>query len=294
MNKIVLAGGTGFVGKYIASKFRVRGDKVIIVSRAEGDVRWSDRDALVKALEGADVVINLAGKSVDCRYNESNKREILLSRRETTRTIGDVILSCKKPPKLWINSSTATIYRHAEDRPMTEEEGEIGKGFSVKVATEWEASFFRFNLPHTRQLALRMAIVLGKNGGVMQPLTRLVKFGLGGKQGPGNQVFSWIHIEDVFQIILFAMEQDGVAGVVNCSSPNPVTNGELMKTLRKQLHVPFGMPSPEWLLEIGAVVIRTETELLLKSRWVLPQRLLTAGYVFRYPTLTCALEEIIN
>ncbi|RYZ57143.1 MAG: DUF1731 domain-containing protein, partial [Chitinophagaceae bacterium] len=121
-----------------------------------------------------------------------------------------------------------------------------------------------------------------------------VKFGLGGKQGPGNQVFSWIHIEDVFQIILFAMAREEMAGVVNCSSPNPVTNSVLMKTLRKQLAVPFGLPSPKWLLEIGAVVIRTETELILKSRWVLPQRLLAAGYAFRYPALTAALEEIIN
>ena len=194
MNKIVIAGGTGFLGKFLAAKFRERGAEVIIISRNKGNVLWSDKQKVVRALNNADVVINLAGKSVDCRYNEKNKHIILHSRVETTRAIGDAISECKQPPRLWINSSTATIYRHAEDRPMTEEKGEIGKGFSVNVALQWEKAFFDFKLPATRQVALRMAIVLGKDGGVMQPLKRLVRFGLGGRQGRGNQMFSWIHI----------------------------------------------------------------------------------------------------
>jgi hypothetical protein len=294
MNKIVLAGGTGFLGKYLAYQFKARGNEVIVISRSEGDILWKDRGRLVNALEGAGVVINLAGKSVDCRYNESNKKAILQSRVETTRLIGESILACKHPPQLWINSSTATIYRHAEDRPMTEDGGEIGKGFSVDVAKAWEKAFFDFRLPATRQVALRMAIVLGKDGGVMKPLKRLAKLGLGGKQGNGNQMFSWIHIEDVFRIISFAMEHNELQGVLNCSSPNPVTNKVLMFNLRKALGVPIGLPSPEWLLKIGAVLIRTETELILKSRWVLPQRLLKSGFTFSYPTLTSALEEIAD
>jgi uncharacterized protein len=294
MKKIVLAGGTGFLGEYLCSKFSARGDEVIIISRSQGDVLWSDKKGLIDALENADVVINLAGKSVDCRYNKRNKKLILYSRVETTRLIGESILACKQPPRLWINSSTATIYRHAEDLPMTEEDGEMGKGFSVDVATLWEQAFFDFQLPDTRRVALRMAIVLGKDGGVMQPLKRLVEFRLGGKQGNGNQMFSWIHIEDIFRIILFAIEHKELGGVVNCSSPHPVTNEVLMKSLRKALRVNVGLPSPEWLLKIGAVFIRTETELILKSRWVLPQRLLQCGYTFTYPTLASALEEILT
>jgi len=292
MKKIVLAGGTGFLGSFLASKFRARGDEVIIIARKNGDVVWSEKEEIINALRGAEVVINLAGKSVDCRYNEKNKKEILESRVETTRAIGEAIQRCSLPPKLWINSSTATIYRHAEDRPMTEANGEIGTGFSVNVAKQWERTFFGFKLPATRQAALRMAIVLGKEGGAIQPLKRLTQFGFGGKQGKGTQMFSWIHIEDVFQIILFLMEHEDLSGMFNCASPNPLTNEEFMKLLRNALHKKSGLPSPEWLLKIGAVMIRTETELILKSRWVVPDRLLKSGYQFTFPFLQKALEEI--
>ena len=294
MKKIVIAGGTGFLGSFIASEFRKKGYDAIIISRKNGDVAWDDREAVSNALNGAAVVINLAGKSVDCRYNEKNKKEILQSRTKTTGAIGEAILGCARPPKLWINSSTATIYRHAEDRPMTEENGEIGNGFSVDVATQWEKTFFNFRLPATRQVALRMAIVLGREGGALQPLKRLVQFGLGGRQGKGNQMFSWIHIEDVFQIILFLMEHENLDGVFNCSSPHPVTNDQFMKTLRKALTKKTGLPMPEWLLKIGAVLIRTETELILKSRWVVPDRLIQSGYDFSFSYLQQAFEDIVQ
>lgn len=294
MKKIVLAGGTGFLGKYLSSRFKALGAEVIIVAREAGNVRWDDKERLVQAIEGADAVVNLAGKSVDCRYNEKNKREILSSRVETTRLIKEAILKCRKPPDLWINSSTATIYRHAEDRPMTESNGEIGQGFSVDVAVQWEKTFFEFPLPDTRRVALRMAIVLGKKGGVMIPLERLVTFGLGGKQGKGTQMFSWIHIEDIYQIILFVIQHKEIEGAINCSAPEPVTNKVFMKTLRDILRVLIGLPSPEWLLKIGAVFIQTETELILKSRWVLPQRLLQAGFRFTYPTLSSALKNVLR
>lgn len=294
LKKIIIAGGTGFLGQFLAEKFLGNNHEVIIIARKNGDVLWRDTEGLVNALNGADLVINLAGRSVNCRYNEANKNEIMRSRIETTQAIGEAILKCNQPPKLWINSSTATIYRHAEDRPMTEADGEIGTGFSVNVATKWEQTFFNFHLPQTRQVALRMAIVLGKGGGVMKPLTRLTKLGLGGKQGRGCQMFSWIHIEDIYRIILFQMEHQELQGVFNCSAPNPETNKQLMQSLRTVLHVPIGLPAPSWLLELGAIIIRTETELILKSRWVLPQRLLQAGFVFTYPSLQPALEEIIN
>ena len=176
---------------------------------------------------------------------------------------------------------------------MTEADGEMGRGFSVDVAQQWEQTFFDFALAATRQVALRTAIVLGKQGGVMQPLIRLVKSGLGGKQGKGSQMFSWIHMEDLFQIILFIMDHEELSGVTNCSSPAPVSNELLMKSLRQTMKVSIGLPCPEWLLKIGAVLIRTETELITKSRWVLPDRLLKAGYTFRYPTLAPALTDLL-
>jgi uncharacterized protein (TIGR01777 family) len=293
MKKIVLAGGTGFLGSFLASKFNERGDEVIIISRKNGDVSWNDKEAIIDALNNTEVVINLAGRTVDCRYNEKNKREILESRIETTKAIGEAIQKCAHPPGLWINSSTATIYRYAEDRPMTEANGEIGTGFSVNVATQWEKIFFDCKLLATRKVALRMAIVLGKEGGAIQPMKRLTQLGFGGKQGKGSQMFSWIHIEDVYQITLFLMQHENLNGVFNCSSPSPVKNETFMKTLRTALNKKLGLPVPRWLLRIGAVLIRTETELILKSRWVVPDRLLKSGYSFTFPSLQKALEEII-
>ncbi|WP_145409142.1 TIGR01777 family oxidoreductase [Paenibacillus xylanexedens] len=293
MNKVVLAGGTGFVGQDFAQRFKRLGYEVFFISRQSGHIAWEDRAGIIQALEGAELLINLAGKSVNCRYTEENRRIILESRTQTTRILGESVLACNNPPKLWINSSTATIYRHAEDRPMTEQDGEIGTGFSVDVATAWEQAFFEFSLPSTRQVALRIAIVLG-NGGVMEPLTNLVRFRLGGSQGSGRQQFSWIHIEDLFRMVTYLQEHSQLEGVFNASSPHPVTNRQLMAALRQQLNVGWGLPSPRWMLEFGARIIRTETELVLKSRWVIPERLEHEGFVFTYNTLDIALAEILK
>ncbi|MGM0843718.1 MAG: TIGR01777 family oxidoreductase [Bacillota bacterium] len=294
MKKVVLAGGTGFIGEYLKSKFIEMDYEVVIISRQKQHVSWDDPIAMQDALEGAELLINLAGKSVNCRYNDDNKREIMGSRIRTTNLLGEAVQSCSNPPKTWMNSSTATIYRHAEDRPMTEETGEIGSGFSVEVATKWEESFFSFDIPATRQIALRIAIVLGEAGGVMTPYRNLVRLGLGGIQGNGNQMFSWIHIEDLFQIIKFLNDKKELNGIFNCSSPHPVSNRELMAELRKTMNIPFGMPSPKWILEIGSILIRTETELVLKSRWVLPERLERAGYVFKFKTIDETLHSILK
>ena len=291
--KIVLAGGTGFVGKYLKTKFSELGYEVKIISRQNNSIQWTDLISIQEAIDNSEMLINLAGKSVDCRYNKKNKEEILRSRTETTKILGDIILKCKNPPELWINSSTATIYRHAEDRPMTESDGEIGSGFSVSVAKEWEKTFFDFRLPKTRQVALRMAIVLGKDGGVMIPFKNLVRFGLGGKQGNGNQMFSWIHIADLFGIIQFLQSNKKMTGAYNCSAPNPVSNETLMQSLRHAMNVKFGLPSPKLLLKIGAIIIRTETELILKSRWVIPERLTKAGFQFQFSTIDKALINIL-
>ncbi len=294
MDKIVIAGGTGFVGQYLSKRFQTLGFQVVVIGRRRGTIQWDDHSSISEALENAAILINLAGKSVNCRYTKKNKAEIFSSRTATTTLLGELIAGCTNPPKLWLNSSTATIYRHAEDRPMTESSGEIGTGFSVDVATLWEKTFFDFKLEKTRQVALRMAIVLGPDGGVILPFKNLVRAGLGGIQGNGQQYFSWIHIEDLFQIILFLQGRDDIDGIINCAAPNPIMNKTFMSIFRQVMNRKIGLPSPKWLLEIGAALIGTETELLLKSRWVLPERLDNNAYRFKFPTISTALEDILQ
>ncbi len=314
-DRIVIAGASGFIGAYLAEAFRSEGAEVRLIGRRGADAAWGQTAAITDLLEGADLLINLAGKSVNCRYGPANRAEILRSRIETTRELGAAIAACRVPPTLWINSSTATIYRHAEDRPMTESTGEIGTGFSVGIATAWEQELAAAPTPRTRKVALRMAIVLG-DGSALLPLLRLVRFGLGGPQldGPwfrtrarvaagtfhefrarwGRQKFSWIHISDVLGIVRFLREHEELAGAVNASSPHPVDNVTLMRTLRRVLRVPFGLPAPRPVLEVGTALIRSETELVLKSRWVVPERLIAAGYAFEYPELEPAVRQIVN
>jgi uncharacterized protein (TIGR01777 family) len=302
MGKIILAGGTGFIGQSLLKRFKAAKEEVVLLSRSETSdsgagakvVHWDGKNLgdWSLELEGAELVVNLAGRSVDCRYNDKNKREILNSRVESTKALGLAIEETKNPPRLWINSSTATIYRHSEDKAMDEEDGEIGTGFSVGVAQAWEKAFWDARTPSTRKVVLRTAIVLGRQGGVLLPFKNLVRFGLGGSQGNGRQMFSWIHEEDLFEIIQF-VRNGKVEGILNCAAPNPVADKELMKTLRRKMKVPFGIPSPRFLLGLGAFFIRTETELILKSRWVIPGRLIQAGYQFKYPTLTEAVDDLI-
>ena len=289
--KAVIAGGTGFIGSYLKEKYERLGYRVYIISRQHGDIQWSDEQGIRRVLDGAKLLINLAGKSVNCRYTEANKREIFNSRTVTTETLGRAIEHCSQPPELWINASTATIYRHAEDRPMTETGGEIGSGFSVEVAKAWERSLFSFDLPNTRQVALRIAIVLG-DGGVMEPYRNLVKYRLSGKQGNGRQMFSWIHIEDLYRVMRFMQHRDELEGVFNASAPAPVTNKEWMKALRSSMNRRAGLPAAKWMLQTGALLLRTEPELILKSRWVLPERLEREGFQFRYPLLGSALADL--
>jgi uncharacterized protein len=229
------------------------------------------------ALAGAEVLINLAGRSVNCRYNETNKKEILDSRINATRVLGEAIAGANHPPKVWLNSSTATIYRHAEDRPMDDETGEIGSGFSVDVAKAWEKTFFDAPTPATRKVALRTAMVLGKHGGVLPVLTNLARYGLGGQMASGRQYISWTHEQDVYRAIEFLIAGD-FEGTFNVSAPNPVQNKTFMLLLRKQVKQPLGLASTKWMLGLGAVFLKTETELILKSRWVIPSRLEKAGF----------------
>ena len=313
--RIVIAGASGFIGRYLAEHYRAQGATARLIGRSGADVRWDDAAGIRAAVSGADLVINLAGKSVNCRYGDAERAEIFRSRLETTRALREAIAASDAPPPLWFNASTATIYRHAEDRPMTESTGELGTGFSVNVAKAWEREFFAGELPGTRRVALRMAIVLG-DGSALVPLMMLTLFGLGGPQRDGRwfattarrnagtfhefrarggrQKFSWVHVRDVLGAIEFLRGREDIAGPVNIAAPNPSDNRTMMATLRRVLGVPVGLPAYRWMLEIGSAVIRTETELVLKSRWVLPERLLEAGYDFAFPELEPALRDIVG
>lgn len=312
--RVVVGGASGFLGRALVAHARRAGRELVTIGRGDADVGWHDADGIARAVDGAALVVGLAGKSVDCRYTAANRAEILDSRLLTTAALHRAIGRAERPPALWVNSSTATIYRHAEDRAMTESAGEHGEGFSVAVAEAWEAELFSGALPGTRRVALRTAIVLGR-GGALAPLVRLTRLGLGGPQydgrwpvsagrraagtahrfrpTKGRQWFSWIHLDDVVRAIDF-LELHALEGPVNLSSPNPVQNRELMATLRRIVGMPFGAPQPRWLLELGAAMIGTETELVLKSRRVLPERLEAAGFRFAYPELEPALRSIVR
>ncbi|UXW84938.1 DUF1731 domain-containing protein [Microbacterium azadirachtae] len=309
--RVVLGGSTGFIGQDLARRWRAAGREVITVSRHDADLRWDDQAGIDAAVDGAGLVVGLAGKSVNCRYTPANRAEILRSRTTTTTALRTAVARAATPPPLWINSSTATIYRHAEDGPQTETRGELGTGFSVDVAKAWERELFAGDLPGTRRVALRTAIVLG-DGGVLDTLRTLSRLGLGGTQHDGHwplgrarraagtahgfrarggrQRFSWVHVDDLAGIIAFLERHPEVDGPVNAVAPRASDNRTLMATVRHALGVPFGLPSARWMLELGAIALGTETELILKSRWVEPEKLLDAGYAFAHPDLDEAVR----
>jgi uncharacterized protein (TIGR01777 family) len=301
--KIIIAGGTGFVGEYLKEYFRAKAGEVIILSRSvaykEGNVSYLQWDGKTLGewknfLEGAEILINLAGKSVNCRYTEKNKQEIFDSRTYSTLVLGQAIKLLSHPPAVWFNAASATIYRHAEDRANDEYNGEYHNDFSVQVCKRWEQTFNEIKLFSTRKIILRMAIVLGQKDGVVARFKNLTLAGLGGKQGSGEQYFSWIHEQDLAGIMEFLYKHAELEGIFNCTSPEPIKNKVLMKTFRSILKPLFALPSPKWLLKLGGILIGTETELLLKSRWVLPKRLQDSGYNFLYPSIDGALKDVLK
>lgn len=313
--KIVIAGGTGFIGEEMIRYFGKDNQLFILTRQVPGAlnnrnhyhsltekdlqqvqyVKWDAETTgdWVQYIDGADLIINLAGKSVNCRYTTKNKQEIFDSRTNSVNVIGRSIRICKKPPELWINASSATIYRHAMDRRQDEYTGEYHNDFSVQVCKKWERALYEQDTPFTRKVALRMAITLGA-GGVLIPYFNLLKFGLGGRQGSGEQMYSWVHIEDTCRMIEWVYDHKNLAGTFNCSSPNPVTNSEFMRILRKVTGHAFGLPAYEWMLKLGAPLIGTETELVLKSRWVVPTKIIETGFSFKYPLLEKALVSVVE
>jgi uncharacterized protein len=304
--RIILAGGSGFLGRALSEHFLKHGNEIIALTRApknraDGakEIFWDAKSLgdWARFVDGADAVVNLTGKSVDCRYNEKNRREIIASRVDSTRVIGQAIAKCKAPPRVWLNASSATIYKHTFDQPM-DEAGETGAtpeakdAFSIEVIRQWEGALNDASTPATRKVALRITLVFGRNGGVFPVFRRLAKFGLAGAMGSGRQFVSWIHEEDFCRAMEWILAKEDLGGPINLAAPNPLPNRETMRLIRRACGAPFGLPATEWMLEIGAFFLRTETELLLKSRRVVPGKLLASGFQFQFCELQIALKAL--
>ncbi len=307
--KIVLPGGTGQVGTFLARTFHRAGHDVVVLSRVPQLAPWRqvEWDAAspgpwVAELDHADVVINLVGRSVNCRYTPANRALIRESRVRSTEVIGSVIAQTANPPRIWLQSSTATIYAHRFDAPNDEWTGMIGTGtadapdtwqFSVDVAMAWEQAALRIPLPNTRIVLLRSAVTMSPDrGGIFDVLLGLVRAGLGGPVGGGRQYVSWIHDQDFIRAIDWLITHDDLAGPVNLAAPHPLPQREFMRILRTTWGMPFGLPATRWMAEIGALALRTETELILKSRRVIPTRLLQSGFTFQFPTWEAATRDL--
>lgn len=309
--KIVLPGGSGFLGRTLTRWYVAQGCEVIIFSRNPSPIEGADVVAWdgknpgdwMEQLEGARAVVNLAGRSVNCRYNENNRRLMMNSRVDSTLVLGQAIAACATPPRVWLNSSTATIYRHRYDAPNTETTGLYGAekeakdAFSLEVAHAWEDAFTRAyaenDLQQTRGIVMRTAMVFGNEpGGVYATMRRLVRMGLGGSMAGGKQFVSWLHATDFCRAIDWLITNPDAAGIYNLTAPNPLTNQQMMAALRKANGIPIGLPATRWMLEIGAFILRTETELIFKSRRVTPERLLKEGFTFEFDRLDGALEDL--
>lgn len=298
--KIIISGGTGQVGTLLARAFHADGHEVVVLSRRPAERPWRtvgwDAETLgswTSEIDGADAVINLAGRSVNCRYTPANRRAILDSRVHSTRVIGQAIAQTVHPPRVWLQASTATIYAHRYDAPNDEAIGILGGAepnapdtwrFSIDVAQAWERAFNEADVPQTRQVTMRSAIMMSPGrGGAFDVLLGLVRHGLGGQSGNGRQYVSWIHDQDFVNAVRWLLAHDETTGPVNLAAPCPLPNAEFMRALRQSWGARFGLPAPAWMLELGAFFLRTETELILKSRRVVPGRLLQQGFTFQFP-----------
>lgn len=307
--KIVIPGGTGQIGTILAREFHRDGHDVVVLSRKGGSAPWRmgvwDGETLGRwaaEFEGADVVINLAGRSVDCRYNTENRQAIMESRVRSTRVVGEAIARAARPPRVWLQASTATIYAHRYDSANDEATGILGGSepnapdtwrFSIDVATAWERAVDEAIVPQTRKVKMRSAMTMTPDrGGVFDVLLNLARFGLGGRAGNGQQYMSWIHGEDFVRAVRWLIAREELEGAVNLAAPNPVTNTEFMRSLREAAGVRFGLPATKQMLELGTFLLRTESELILKSRRVIPGRLLESGFTFQFPTWHEAARDL--
>ncbi|MBN8219626.1 MAG: TIGR01777 family oxidoreductase [Spirochaetes bacterium] len=306
--KIVIPGGTGQLGEVLRHEFESTGDEVIVLTRTprrDGELLWDGKTlgTWAKEFEGADVVINLAGRTVNCRYTDENLKQMMDSRVDSTRVVGEAIQMAQRPPKLWLQMSTATIYAHRYDAPNDEQTGIIGGNepgvpdywaFSVEIANNWEKEQTQVRTPKTRKVAMRTAMVMAPGkGGVFDVLHNMTRWGLGGAIGGGHQYVSWIHYMDFCTAVRFVIAHKEIEGAVNFTSPQPLPQKDFMRELRRAAGVTIGLPATKWMAEIGAFILRTDTELLLKSRRVVPARLMHEGFNFRFPEWPAAARSLV-
>lgn len=307
--KIIIPGGSGHVGTLLARAFHSGGHKVVVLSRQPSSSPWRsvawDAEkcgAWAAELDGADAVINLAGRSVNCRYSAANRRAILDSRVNSTRAVGEAITRAARPPRVWLQMSTATIYAHRYDTANDEATGILGGEepnapdtwrFSIDVVKAWERAVDEVVVPGTRRLKLRTAIVMSPDaGGPFDVLLGLVRRWLGGRAGDGRQYMSWIHDEDFVRAVFWLLDHEDLDGPINMAAPEPLPNADFMRALRTAWGTRLGLPASRWMLEFGAFLLCSETELILKSRRVVPGRLLQAGFTFRYPAWPLAASDL--
>ena len=307
--KIVIPGGSGQVGTVLARAFQNDGHEVVVLSRVASKVPWRvvkwDAETLgdwAGEIDGADVVVNLAGRSVNCRYNPENRRQMMDSRVDSTRVVGEAIANATKPPRVWLQSSTATIYAHRFDAANDDVTGIVGGNepdvpeswnFSIDIATSWERAANEAETPNTRKVLLRSALILSPDpGGIFDTLLKLVRFGLGGTAASGKQYISWIHERDFVRAVNWLIEHEELSGPINIASPNPLPNREFMRVLREAYGMPFGLPAFEWQLAVGAFLMRSETELMLKSRRLVPRLLTDSGFEFEFPDWKDAAADL--
>ncbi|MEU0900144.1 TIGR01777 family oxidoreductase [Streptomyces massasporeus] len=307
--KFVMPGGTGQVGTVLKRALSAAGHDVVVLSRhpaGPGEVHWDGETPgpWAAEIDGCDVVVNLAGRSVNCRYTPANLRQMMDSRVHSARVVGEAIAAAARPPRVWLQMSTATVYAHRFDAPNDETTGVIGGtepgvpgywGYSVDIAKTWEREQESADTPHTRKVALRAAMVMSPDrGGVFDVLLRLARLGLGGPVGGGAQYMSWIHDRDFARAVEFLVARDDIEGPVNLAAPEPLPQRAFMRALRAAGGVPVGLPATRWMAEIGAFVLRSDTELLLKSRRVVPGRLLEAGFAFERPEWPEAADDLVR
>jgi uncharacterized protein (TIGR01777 family) len=303
LRKIIIAGGTGFLGQAIIDKFKPITTEIIVLTRnpkpTEGNVQEVFWDAKTlgkwaENLEDSDALINLTGRSINCRHNEKNRKEIVESRVNSTTLLGKAIEQLKQAPKVWINASAANLYKDKNNVPNDESNTEYGSEFMDEVSIKWENAVNASTTPHTRKVIMRITLILGNGGGVFPVLKNLTKKGLGGKAGSGLQYMSSMHEEDFVNAIEWFISNENLSGIFNMASPEPITNKEFMKLLQKKLKIPFGLSSPTFAIKIGAFFMQTEPGLVLKSVKVVPKKLLDSGFSFKYPTTAAAIDNLIE
>ena len=298
--KIIIAGGTGALGSALIDGYREVDTETVVLTREVRSnhdnvryVRW-DAQSLgewTKELEGATAIINLVGKSVNCRYTAKNKAEIVRSRVDATAIIGSAIQQATAPPKVWINAGSAAIFGDAGDAVKTEDSS-VGNGFSPEVCKAWEATFHQYDTPNTRKVFLRIGIVIQSKGGILKPFVNLARFGLGGRIGSGEQYLSWIHEAEFVRLVGWTIENENIQGIVHASNPNPIRNKDFMKAIRQRLGIPLGIPNYEWSTKLGAWLIGTEAELVLSGRRVISTVLAENRFEFQYPEFGDALRDL--